>query len=58
MQTNFCGKLFLLKADGQKHSQKKRKDNLETRAVFSWILILTWILGGMGGAILHQSFLK
>ena len=28
------------------HSHKKRKDSLETRAVFSWILILTWNFGG------------
>ena len=29
-----------------KHIHKKRKDSLETRAVFSWILILTWNFGG------------
>ena len=28
------------------HSHKKRKDSLETRAIFSWILILTWNFGG------------
>ena len=28
------------------HSYKKWKDSLETRAVFSWILILTWNFGG------------
>ena len=28
------------------HSHKKGKDSLETRAVFSWILILTWNFGG------------
>ena len=28
------------------HSHKKRKDSLETRAVFSWILVLTWNFGG------------
>ena len=28
------------------HSHKKRKDSLETRAAFSWILILTWNFGG------------
>ena len=28
------------------HSHKKRKDSLETRAVFSWILILAWSFRG------------
>ena len=28
------------------HSHKKRKDSLETRAVFTWILIWTWNFGG------------
>ena len=28
------------------HSHKKRKDSLETRAVFSWISMLTWNFGG------------
>ena len=28
------------------HSHKKRKDSLETRAVFTWISILTWNFGG------------
>ena len=31
------------------HSHKKRKDSLETRAVFSWTLILTWNFGGGRG---------
>ena len=30
----------------QGHSHTKRKDSLETRAAFSWILILTWNFGG------------
>ena len=29
-----------------KHIHKKRKDSLETRGAFSWILILTWNFGG------------
>ena len=29
-----------------KHSHKKQKDSLETRAAFSWLLILTWNVGG------------
>ena len=29
-----------------KHSHKKRKDSLETRTLFSWILILNWNFGG------------
>ena len=28
------------------HSHKKQKDSLETWAVFSWILLLTWNFGG------------
>ena len=28
------------------YSHQKRKDSLDTRAVFSWILILTWNFGG------------
>ena len=33
------------------HSNKKRKDSLETRAVFSWILISTEISGVVGAAL-------
>ena len=29
-----------------KDSHKKRKDSLETRAIISWILTLTWNFGG------------
>ena len=41
-------KLFFSKGDFYQdsacvfHNQKKRKDGLETRVAFSWILILTW----------------
>ena len=33
------------------HSHKKGKDSLETQAIFSWILILTWnFVGGRSGS--------
>ena len=39
----FHGKIMLRSWDD---SHKKGKDSLETRPVFSWILILTWNFGG------------
>ena len=52
----FNGKLYFLCSD-YFHSHKKRKESLETRAVFSWISMLTWNFGG-GPSDFASTFFK
>ena len=52
-EKNFCEVAIV----PHNHSHKKRKDSLETRAVFSYILILTWNIRD-GSTDSTSTFLK
>ena len=54
---SYFGIFVSLSNNKSNHNHKKRKDSLETRAVFSWFSMLTWNLGG-GPSDFASTFFK